>query len=125
VVVAVWYYDVPALVQTNTAFHDALEVLTDAQGYFVVDAPEIERRAPKGTQFPDFIIFKPGYFPFEGWFALPEALANRQSQALLGVVEFQRAEPGKNRSPLPGSLVPRAKIPHLMKAVEQERRRQR
>jgi len=123
VVVAVWYYDVFALVQTNTMFHDALEALTDAQGYFVVNAPVIERRAPRQTRFPVFTIFKPGFLPFEGWFASPEAMAKRQSNDLLGVVELKRAEPGKNRSPFPGALVPMEKTPLLLRAMEGERGR--
>jgi hypothetical protein len=121
VVLAIWYYDVPALVQMNTQYHDALEVLTDSQGYFVVDAPAAENHAPARTTFPVFTIFKPGYVPFEGWLASPEAMADRQARPLLGVVELQRAEPGRNRSPFPGNQVPREKMPRLLKAIEEER----
>src|SRR5436309_7570496 len=46
IVVAVWYIDMPALVQRNQVFFDAMEVLTDTDGYFVVDALQIEQRAP-------------------------------------------------------------------------------
>lgn len=121
VVLAVWYYDVPGLVQTATRYHDALEVQSDAEGFFTVESLQIERNAPPSTTFPVFTIFKPGYVPFEGWFASPEAMAHRQVRPLLGVVELQRAEPGRNRSPFPGDQVPREKMPRLFKAMEEER----
>lgn len=121
VVLAVWYYDVPALVQMNTKYHDALEVLSDTQGFFAVESPQIEQSAPPRTTFPVFTIFKPGYVPFEGWFASPEAMAHRQARPLLGVVELQRAEPGRSRSPFPGDQVPREKMPRLLRAMQEEK----
>ncbi|MFQ5915648.1 MAG: hypothetical protein ACE5JS_20955 [Nitrospinota bacterium] len=127
VVVAVWYYDVPALVQTNEKFHDALEVLTNIQGYFSVDAPEIEHRAPKRTLFPSVTIFKPGYAYFRGWFASPQAMADRRNRSLLGVVELEpirdkgRQERLRNAGVRPGG-VPDEKIPSLLRAMEIERR---
>jgi hypothetical protein len=126
VVVAVWYYDVFALVQTNTMFHDALEVLTDAQGYFVVNAPAIERRAPRQTRFPVFTIFKPGYLYFRGWFASPEEMAERPNRDLLGVVELEpiagkgRKKRQENLGVLPGGGVPDHKIPKLISAYAEE-----
>jgi hypothetical protein len=128
VVVAAWHYDVPALVQTNTKFHDAVEVLTDAQGHFVVDAPDIERRAPTRTTFPVFTVFKPGYTYFQGWFAPPEEMAERRNRSLLGVVQLQRVT-GQSRQQrlrnfppdLRASDVPGEKIPQYLKALAEER----
>lgn len=128
VVVAVWSYRVWALVQTNTKFHDALEVLTDPDGYFVVNSPEIERRAPQRTRFPRFTIFKPGYGYFQGWFASPEAMADRQHREILGVVKLQRLtgqsrqERLRNFPPdLRTSDVPEQKILNYLKALAEER----
>jgi len=128
VVVAVWFHRVWALVQTNTMFHDALEVLTDANGYFVVNAPEIERRAPRRTRFPRFTVFKPGYGYFQGWFASPEAMADRQNREILGVVKLQRPtgltrqERLRNFPPdLSTSDVPGEKIPKYLTALAEER----
>ena len=126
VVLAVWYYRVPVLVQWATQYHDALEVLTDEQGYFVVDAPEIERQAPPRTMFPNFIIFKPGYLYFKGWFASPEAMALRAKQPLLGVVELRhiagmgRRQRQENLGVPPGGGVPDEKMPLLLKAYAEE-----
>lgn len=129
VVVAVWHIDMPALVQRNSVFYDAVEVLTDAEGYFVVDAPEIERRAPPNTEFPDFTIFKPGYRHFQGWLADPEPMAQRRIHSVLRVVEL---EPMKGKShrerlmnlpPNPvASDVPAEKIPNFLKALTEERK---
>jgi hypothetical protein len=127
VVVAVWYYSTPTLAGDLTHFHDAVEVLTDAQGFFTVDAPGIERRAPRRTDFPEFVIFKPGYLYFRGWFAAPEAMAKRQATPLLGTVEL-KAIAGKGRKERLGNLgvrpggVPDEKIPLLLRAMEEERR---
>ncbi len=82
IVVAVWYRDVYALVQSNEIYYDAIEVVTDSQGYFVVDAPNIERRAPGNTKFPRFTVFKPGYTYFQGWFAEIDDLFKRRSKTI-------------------------------------------
>ncbi len=89
IVVAAWYREVDALVQSNTVFYDAIEVVADSQGYFTVDAPNIERRAPTNTQFPVFTIFKPGYTYFQGYFAPIDDLFNRKNKTLLGTVELE------------------------------------
>jgi len=129
VVVAAWYYDVYAIVQTNTKFHDAIEVVTDDQGYFVVDAPEIERRAPWRTMFPIFTIFKPGYRFFEGWFVSEKEMDQRREKSLLGVVELKPISRGTKRDrlrnvPSAPLLLPsseaREKVPRLLEAIEEQ-----
>jgi len=125
VVVAAWYHDVYAVVQSNQRFYDAVEVLTDEHGYFVVDAPEIERRAPWRTMFPDFTIFKPGYKYYRGLFAPHEEMAQRRERSLLGTVILEyiagkgRRERQENLGLLPGG-VPQNKIPNLAKAYDEE-----
>jgi len=129
VVVAAWYYDVYALVQTNMKFHDVVEVVSDDQGYFVVDAPEIERRAPWRTTFPDFTIFKPGYRYFTGWFASMKEMARRRKKSLLGVVELEPISRGTKRDSvrnLPSSPMfldfseARKKVPWLLEAIKEQ-----
>lgn len=124
VVVAAWYYDVYAVVQTNQRFYDAVEVLTDEQGYFVVDAPEIERRAPSRTEFPVFTVFKPGYAYYQGWFASLENMARRKAKSVLGVVELEpnagRGRTARLRNSPPHGDVPSGKIPNLLRAEQEE-----
>ena len=128
VVVAVWYHDVFALVQTNEQFYDAIEVLTDDQGYFVVDASEIEQHAPSRTKFPVFTIFKPGYSYFGGWLAPLEDLPQRQNKSLLRVVALDPVDAKSKRErlrdlPLRDTRVPSEKTPKFLKAVQEERNR--
>jgi len=126
VVVAAWYYRVYALVQTNTKFHDAVEVVSDDQGYFVVDAPEIERRAPWHTRFPIFTVFKQDYRYFQGWFVSMKEMAQRRKKSLLGVVELKPISPRNRLEKLesrPLSPVPpeaRQKIPQFLRAVKEQ-----
>jgi hypothetical protein len=127
VVVAVWTYSSSSVGGNLTHFHDAIEVLTDAQGMFVVDAPAIERHAPRRTDFPNFIVFKPGYLHFKGWFASPEAMADRANQTLLGVVKLVRPANRKERlDHLPADPavedIPREKVPLFIKALAEERK---
>ena len=128
VVAAIWYYSSSTVGGDLQHFHDALEVFTDAQGYFTVDAPAIERRAPRRTIFPDFTIFKPGYTYFKGWFAPPEAMADRRNQTLLGTVELkpltnrkERLESWRALEAFQGSDA-EARVPLLIKALGEERR---
>ncbi len=60
-VVAIWHREKIQLIQLSTVFHDAREVLTDANGEFVLDAPDVEREAPAKTLRPYFVFFTPGY----------------------------------------------------------------
>jgi hypothetical protein len=128
IVVAVWEHRISQIVQTNTEFYDAVEVVTDEEGSFVVDAPQIERRAPPQTRFPDFIIFKPGYRFFKGWFADVKDMAQRQNRPLLGVVKLEpnpktgRDAASENIPVLPQSYnIPPEKIPNFLKAVKEYR----
>jgi hypothetical protein len=127
VVVAVWDYEVSLVVDQTTRIHDVLEVVTDAQGAFVVDAPDIERRAPRATLFPVFKIFKPGYRYFNGWFASTDAMADRQNRTLLGTVELKLFTNRKDRldhQPVESDLQVdyRAKVPLFLKALAEERK---
>ena len=124
IVVALWYYHRWHPVHLVSTYHDALEVVTDDQGYFIIDAPQIERRAPSRTKFPEFVLFKPGYSSFRGSLASERELVRRKQIPLLGTVELERIdhlskeEQGYNLPFNPtNSHVPRAKIPRFAKAL--------
>ena len=128
IVVAVWYEDVSALVPMNTRFYDAVEVVSDSQGYFVVDAPDIERRAPHRTRFPWLTIFKPEYTYYTGWLASATDQFRRQKKSLLGTVELisishlnKKNQLRQLPSGLPTADVPREKYPRFMKALNDQR----
>lgn len=128
VVVAAWYYYVYAVVESIEQFYDAIEVLTDDQGYFVVDAPNIERRAPSRTEFPVFTIFKPGFKYYRGWFVPVKEMAKRQAKPLLGVVELEPNVMKSKRErlrelPSRVSRIPDEKLPIFLKTLEDERER--
>jgi hypothetical protein len=125
IVIAVWQRRISQFVQTNTEFYDAVEVVTDDEGYFVVDAPQIERRAPPQTRFPDFIIFKPGYRFFKGWFANEKDMAQRQNRPLLGVIKLE-PNPITGRDAEYDNIplydnIPTEKMPNFLKAVKEYR----
>lgn len=128
VVVAVWYYSSPTLGGDVQHLHDALETVTDEQGHFLIDAPAIERSAPRRTSFPDFTFFKPGYRYFKGWFASPDAMADRRNRPLLGMVELtpltdrkERLESWREVSAL-RSFEADKRLPLFLNALAEERR---
>jgi hypothetical protein len=128
IVVAVWYYDFWTPVHSVETYYDALEVVTDDQGYFVVDAPQIERRAPSRTNFPRFTFFKPGYASYRGWFASEKELAQRKQIPLLGIVELERIDHLSKQEQLRKfppdptvSGVPANKIPTFVKTEAEHR----
>ena len=126
IVVAVWYEDIAASVPIDTRFYDAVEVTSDSQGHFVVDAPDIERRAPRRTRFPWLTIFKPGYTHFTGWLAPAADQFRRRNKSLLGTVELVsishlNKQQQLRRLPLPTIDVPPEKSPKFIKALEDQR----
>ena len=112
-VVAIWQREKIQLIQLSTVFHDAREVLTDANGEFLLDAPDVEREAPAKTLRPYFVIFTPGY-----------ALARGTHEARNETIELRRLKTRKERVEVIGSLppsVPDEKIPHLIRLMNAER----
>jgi len=61
VVAAVWRRDKIYPLHSTSAFHGAREVLTVADGTFVVDGADLERGAPAQTLKPYFHVFAPGF----------------------------------------------------------------
>lgn len=66
VVVARWDRDIAQIVQSTAYLYEVCEVLTDANGEFVLQAEDVERHPPPRTLRPIFVIFFPGYraYPF-------------------------------------------------------------
>ena len=61
VVVASWWRDRVWPGGTTSERYAAREVLTNREGRFVLDATQLEERAPGGTLRPTFTVFFPGY----------------------------------------------------------------
>ncbi len=60
-VAAVWHRQVVQLFGSVSYFYAACEVLTDANGDFVLDPKRIERHAPNNVGAPQLFIYFPGY----------------------------------------------------------------
>ena len=125
-VLAVWRWGGPGLGHPSEGFHDALEVLTDANGEFVV---------PRKTHFiilgvveeADFAIYFPGYGPFLGYQVQPKGPALDSAFRDHTVVELPRLKTYEERlrlagKPLHASGVPNEKMPNLIRLINQERR---
>lgn len=61
VVVTVWTRRVVYPFHAHSVFHDGCEVLTDANGAFIVDARVIEANQSRGLEPPTFVVFFPGH----------------------------------------------------------------
>ncbi|MBI2882782.1 MAG: hypothetical protein HYY11_02560 [Candidatus Methylomirabilis oxyfera] len=68
VILAIWYHEAPGLGGHGPAesYHDALEVLTDAQGEFTVPA-KTHLTAIGKIREPEFVIYYPGYGYYSGF----------------------------------------------------------
>lgn len=125
-VLAVWRWEGPGLGHPSEGFHDALEVLTDANGEFMI---------PRKTHFiifgqidePDITIYSPGYGPFPGYQVQPKGPALDSAFREHTVVELRRFKTYKERGEWAGIPsgavgVPDEKMPNLIHLVNQERR---
>ena len=127
-VLAVWRWGGPGLGHPSEGFHDALEVLTDANGEFVV---------PRKTHFifsifaeveePHFIIYYPGYGSFPLYHVQPTGAALDSAFREHTVVELPRLKTYEERlraAGIPSGAVgvPDEKMPNLIHLINQERR---
>jgi len=140
VVVAVWrkVYATPA--GDNSYFHDAVEVLTDKDGKFIIPKFRAFNIIPiiRRIEGPDFTIFKPGYTAFPGssynyfykYFPNSPLRVNRDTRVELfkkGVVvellriktKEERLEEQSGAYPLGG--VPNEKMKYLLNLINKER----
>lgn len=113
-VVSLWRREKIYILHSSTVFYEAREVLTDAEGQFVLDAEDIERNAPARTLRPWFLIFTPGYASYSGVIeARGETLEIgrlRTRQERLNVIDG-----------LPPGEVPDEKMPNLIRLMNAER----
>jgi hypothetical protein len=104
------------------------EVVTGADGVFVIDAREIEERAPKRTWYPEFLIFIPGYGSFPRLQRAPTGFMGGVFEGAGAVVELSRLESREDRRSnlywiTPNSFTdkPFTELPQLMRKINDER----
>ena len=94
--------------------------MTDAEGYFILHAREIEEAAPRWTRRPTFVMFFPSYTVFQG-------VREGRFQKPGTTIELRRLKDWKERiglnsvSPYSISDYPFKDFPHLMRLFNQER----
>ncbi|MBI3455805.1 MAG: hypothetical protein HY002_08455 [Candidatus Rokubacteria bacterium] len=127
VVLAIWYREVPTAPHGPAVdYHDALEVLTDANGDFEI--PAKTHFTPIGKiREPDFVVYYPGYAVYPSDRARPQgeqvdaAYARRLFRFELSEVktreEWVRVGDPTGRT----SKVPESRIPNLVRLVNKQR----
>lgn len=127
VVLAIWYREAPGLGGHGPAedYHDALEVLTDAQGEFTV--PAKTHLTPIGKiREPEFVIYYPGYGYYNYFQVHPigkEITAAYQQRFFHVELRRWKSREEQIRTGHPWvSRIPRSKMPNLSRLVNNERR---
>lgn len=129
VVLAIWYREAPGLGGHGPAegYHDALEVLTDAQGEFTVPA-KTHLTAFGKIREPKLVIYYPGYSSFPLYQVRPQddkEIAASYEQRFFHV-ELRKLKTRQERVehagvPLFAGGVPERKMPNLIRLVNAER----
>jgi hypothetical protein len=122
-VVAVWEQEERWLLQTSDVFYEAREVLTDANGNFVLDAEELERNAPARTLPPFFTIFFPGYGSFPSYQVAPKGFLRGIFEGAGVTVELPKLKTREERLQVIGRMppaVPDQSIPNLLRMMNLE-----
>jgi hypothetical protein len=103
------------------------EVLTDADGVFVIDAKAIEEGAPRRTYHPEFLIFMPGYGSYPRFQKAPTGFIGGVFEGAGVVVELPRLESLEERrkhllriNPMSFANEPFTEVPELMKKLDAE-----
>jgi hypothetical protein len=126
VVVAHWYRDRIGPFHSVMEHYAVREVLTDTDGVFVIDAEQIEERAPRRTYHPEFLIFMPGYGSYPRFQKAPTGYIGGVFEGAGVVVELPRLEsPEERRKHLlrvnPMTPDPLTEVPQLMRKIDEER----
>ncbi|HEX7214031.1 MAG TPA: hypothetical protein VF578_07455 [Methylomirabilota bacterium] len=126
VVVAHWYRDRVGPFHSVMEHYAVREVLTDADGVFVIDAKQIEEGAPRRTYHPEFLIFMPGYGSYPRFQKAPTGFIGGVFEGAGVVVELPRLKsPEDRRKHLlrvnPMTPDPLAEVPQLMRKIDEER----
>ncbi len=125
VVIAVWEREFTGAGGRLHEFYDAQEVLTDQAGEFVLDASEIEARAPYNTRWPAFRIYKPGYGFYPRYQVSPTIIPRDAFRQEVTVVRLRRLLTKEERLEnlnVQFSLIPEQKQKQLLRAINAERR---
>lgn len=128
-VVAVWSREQFQLFRTATIFYEAKEVLTDANGQFVLHAKEIEQNAPAKTLRPTFVVFFPGYGSYPNRQVAPRGFLGGIFEGKGATVELPRLKTREERldhlsrmvTPSGRYDVPFRKTPHFIELLNRER----
>jgi hypothetical protein len=128
VVVALWRRDRISPVHSVSEHYAVREVVTGADGRFVLDARDVEEGAPRRTRRPAFLIFLPGYGKFPGSQVAPKGFTGGIFERAGTVVELppfadldQRRKHLRTISPSSFSEQPFKDLPELMRRVNDER----
>lgn len=128
VVLAIWYREVSfipfAAHSPAEDYHDALEVLTDAQGEFTVPAKTHLTTIGKIRE-PRFIAYYPAYAPFPSLQAWPQGndvdIAYRHKQFQIRLARLKAREERLDSLPTRPARVPLEKMTNLTRLINVER----
>jgi hypothetical protein len=123
-VVAIWERRRRLPMYSRNEFYDAREVVTDADGRFVLDARDIEEKAPEETYLPHFVIYYPGYGFFPDHQLRPTGSLGRIFEGAGTTVELPRLRTRDQRREAVGALPPPAPgrtMPNLLRLINLER----
>ena len=128
VVVALWLRDRVYPFHSVSENYAVRETVTDADGRFVLDAKDVEERAPRRTYHPEFLIFLPGYGSYPWHQVSPRGFAGGIFERPGMLVELPRLEGQEERrihlqsiSPASFSEQPFKDLPELMRRLNHER----
>lgn len=144
VVVAVWWVDFAAVIERHAAYVDAVETLTNQNGYFEISAKSYSSMRSDAHIFgPSFTIYKPGYGCFPRSHTYP-----KEWEEYRALVEYEdhpkgwkdyfeeqgatvelpkiatrdgRIKSMHDAESLRSDDIPKSKIPNLLKLINSER----
>jgi hypothetical protein len=128
VVVAVWRRLQILPLRYAKVWHAVRELLTDADGRFVLDGRDVEDDVAHRIYPPEFTIFLPGYGFFPRYQAAPRGYIGEIFEGPGTTVELQALRTPEERRDRLRSIAPELMseqpfrdVPHLMKAIDRER----
>jgi len=123
-VVAMWDRVRRLPLHSRNEFYAAREVLTDADGHFVLDARDIEENAPEETYLPHFVIYYPGYGFFPRYQVTPQGYIGGIFEGAGATVELRRLRGREERLVILDGLppsVPDEAMVQLLRLINAER----
>lgn len=128
VLVALWRRDRMYPVHIVTENYAVREVVTDSEGWFLLDAKDVEEGAPRRVRRPEFLIFHPGYGSFPYRHKAPTGFIRGIFEGVGSTVELARIEGREERrrhlltfGPHSFSETPFNDLPQLMRVLNEER----